>query len=107
MINVIARNLSESVRSCSVSAVNGDCVVIELPKDYLDGNSVATIHSRAKKFDRELVVIRDCFLDDHPRSDELRDMIKLEIEPFIIGVGNVHVDIDGRFIVVSQRKTWR
>lgn len=107
MINVFARNLSESVRSCSVAAVNGDCVVIELPKDYFGGNSVAHIHSRPKKFDHELVVIRDCFLDDHPRSDELRDLIKLEIEPFIIGVGNVHVDIDGRFIVVSQRKTWR
>jgi hypothetical protein len=91
----LASELAARVRSAAFVAEQKWGSVIYLPLGFLDEKSIecgkVTLAPRAVTESGEVVRIDDHLLDGMPARLFLQEMLLREIEPFIIGIGEVRV----------------
>lgn len=91
----LASGLAERVRSAAFVADDRWCSELSVPRGFLDNESskrgLVALSPCAITEPGELVRIDDHLLDGVPARLLLQEMLIREVEPFIIGVGEVRV----------------
>src|SRR4051812_18619667 len=95
---LLVSSLATTVRACALSATDKWCSLILVADGFCGSEAakrdVVTIQTCAVAKPGELVRINDHALCGHTDRFNFRDLLRRDLEPFVVGVGEIFVVAD-------------